>query len=158
MIAYPKEPRIEIPRLLELARNQPRPCLLNIPGQCRIPGRRAEGQCVACHGNAPEFNKGRGIKAHDFFSVWGCAWCHTWLDESYSASGDERLQAFRWALAYQVSHWSQLLIQPTIRPKDSEPILEALAHLTVRGYALRQGRTFIPIPPTDPRYARQQEA
>lgn len=159
---YVREPRIEIPRLLELARNQPRPCMLNVDGQCRLPGRRSEGQCYACHGNGSWFNKAGAMKAHDHFSVWGCAWCHDWLDESYSATGEERLECFKRALFYQIQHWSRLLAEPTIRPKDMEPIQQALGHLIDAGYAMRQtlGRRWVAIPihPTDPSYANQQKA
>lgn len=162
MMAYQKEPRIEIPRLLELAWNQPRPCMLNIPGQCRLPGRRSEGQCVACHGNHSDFNKAGAEKAHDFFSVWGCSWCHTWLDSSYSASGEDRQDAFRMALFHQIQRWSELRAGVTIRPKDSEPIDRALRELIARGYAMPQnlGRLVVAIPihPTHSTYARKQEA
>lgn len=161
-LAYNKEPRIEIPRLLELARNQPRPCMLNVPGQCRLPGRRSQGGCVACHGNLAEFNKGRGVKAHDFFSVWGCPWCHTWLDESYVASGAEREETFRIALTHQIDQWGLLAADPLVRPKDRDPIRQALQELAARGYAQLEPHSRIqyafPIHPGAADYARQQAA
>lgn len=147
----PKEPRIEIPQLLLLARNQPRPCMLCVPRQCRLPGRHSEGQCFACHGNAPEFNKGGHIKAHDFFSVWGCSWCHDWLDSSYVASGHERYLAFREALDCQITEWAKIVGEITRRKADRDACTLALTHLTERGYArATQNRQH----PYEPTYAR----
>jgi hypothetical protein len=135
MLSRQKDPRIEIPRLLLLARNQKRPCLLGIPGMCRTPGYDTDTNCCACHGNSEEYGKGRGNKAHDFFSVWGCSWCHTWLDSSYSASGEDRARAFREALDRQIILWGTLVTNPSTRPKDRDPITLALDHLIDRGYA-----------------------
>jgi hypothetical protein len=133
--SYLKEPRLENPNLLLLARNQLRPCLLQVPGICtHRPG--AYVQCCACHGNSSIYGKGSRIKAHDFFSVWGCARGHTWLDESYTASGAERQQAFRYALVRQIAEWSKLLEDPLTGPKDRASCLWALEHLAQRGYSM----------------------
>jgi hypothetical protein len=151
-LMYAKDPRIEIPHLLLLARNQPRPCMLNVSGQCRLPGRRAEGQCVACHGNSAAFGKARGIKAHDFFSVWGCAWCHAWLDSSYVASGEEREQAFKIALNHQIIQWSAIAEEPTRKTADLQATRLALAYLAERGYARQIDLSAI-RPKWEPTYA-----
>lgn len=132
-VAMPKEPRLENPHLLLMARNQPRPCLIIVPGLCVTLGR--ETSCCACHGNSHVWNKGGHQKAHDFFSVWGCARCHSWLDSSYSASGEERDQAFRRALALQIIHWDVIATNLTGNPKDVAAARWALEHLIDRGYA-----------------------
>lgn len=138
-VAMPKEPRLENPHLLLMARNQPRPCLLRVPGLCLADGRVTS--CCACHGNAGEWNKAGAMKAHDFFSVWGCARCHSWLDASYSASGEERDQAFRRALALQIVHWDVIASYPTGKRKDVEAAHWALQHLVERGYAIHSPHT-----------------
>lgn len=129
-----KKPRLENPHLLLMARNQPRECLLRIP---TAHVRSLSGmECCACHGNGTEWNKGMGVKAHDFFTVWGCARCHSWLDSSYSAGGSERDQAFRRALRWQIVAWALIANSPGDDPKDTAAARWALDHLIERGYAL----------------------
>lgn len=136
MIGRPKQPRLENPHLLLMARRELRPCLLGIPGVCPTEHHRSIAvQCCACHGNSSIFNKGGHIKAHDFFTVWGCARCHTWLDESYTASGDERQKAFLAALELQIDEWVILALEPMTTQKDCDAVTWALEHLSERGYA-----------------------
>jgi hypothetical protein len=55
--------------LLALAKGQP----------CMNCG--CEGTTVAAHSNMLIHGKGKGIKAHDCFTAWLCAACHSWLDQ-----------------------------------------------------------------------------
>jgi hypothetical protein len=141
-IALPKNPRLECPALLELARTYLHPCLIAV--QC-------DGHmqhCVACHGNGYEWNKGMRMKAHDFFSVWGCARCHTWLDSSYSASHEQREAAFKAALRKQILEWSRMAGSPYTRPREREAVTWALHHLLDHGYAVRNADARFPFMPT----------
>lgn len=133
MIAIPKQPRLEYPHLLEMARTSPRPCLLRVPGTC-VSGIH-DTACCACHGNGHEWNKGMRMKAHDFFSVWGCARCHHWLDTSYIASLEQRDDAFRVALSRQIVEWAKIVASPTAKPADRNAAMWAIDHLITRGYA-----------------------
>lgn len=145
MPSFLKDPRLENPHLLRMARCETRPCLLRVPDVCRAGA--SSVPCCACHGNSHEFGKGRGYKAHDFFSVWGCARCHRWLDESYSATGEERYMAFRTALVRQITAWAEIARAPTANPRDVDATRWALDHLVARGYAVRDVHLYAsPIP------------
>lgn len=133
MTSYAKNPRVEIPRLLELARIAPRPCLLRVPKVCTSYG--SDTSCCACHGNGFAYNKGGAMKAHDFFSVWGCARCHAWLDSSYSAEYDDKQEAFRVALYRQVVEWAKIVQNMNAKPADRNACTQALDELVTRGYA-----------------------
>lgn len=130
----PKEPRIEIPHLMLMARRPGQICLLRVPGVCPYPGMQRD-DCCGCHGNGFEYGKGLGIKAHDFFTVRGCARCHLWLDSSYRASYEERQDAFRAGFQRQITEWRYLLTCADTPAKDREAVALALEHLRVKGYA-----------------------
>ena len=86
------------PSLLKMARGMH--CLLQIPGIC---GRNPD-TTVACHSNQLAHGKGRAIKAHDYMSVWGCATCHTWLDQGPALKA-KKVQAFDAAHTRQIQAW-----------------------------------------------------
>lgn len=129
----PKEPRLENPHLLLMARNVRRPCLLRVPGVCMAAGPDLPMWCCACHGNSSIYGKGGHIKAHDFFTVWGCATCHTWLDTTAKASGEDRQQAFAEALPRQIDQWAIIEAGPWSR-KDRDAARWALEQLSARGF------------------------
>lgn len=106
--------------LLALARRQP--CLLRVPGVCCAD----EGTTVACHSNWLEHGKGRGIKAHDFMSVWGCVACHTWLDQG-GAEAEAKHSAFDAAYLRQIDAWREIASNPGARPRNVQSALQALA-------------------------------
>jgi hypothetical protein len=134
MRSYPKNPRQENPHLLLMARNEQRPCLIQAPGLCVSRG--AAVWCCACHGNSSLFNKGGQFKAHDFFTVWGCARCHGWMDASYTASGYERQQAFLRALAHQVRCYAEMIEFGAESKKNRAAARWALDGLIAEGYAV----------------------
>jgi hypothetical protein len=118
MTAFPKTNHYRDPRLLALAEG--RECLLLVPQVCN------QGETVACHSNNGFAGKGTRIKAHDFFTVWGCPRCHRWLDESYSASGEERQAAFDAAYTRQLAAWLSLSIDQTEAERDRRAARDAL--------------------------------
>lgn len=69
-----REPRIEIPAILQLANGAP--CMFRFPGICRGDA----STTVACHSNSAEDGKAVGGKGHDLFVAYGCSACHDWHD------------------------------------------------------------------------------
>lgn len=90
---------------------QGRPCLLLVPGVCT--GNTETTVC--CHSDFSIHGKGGARKADDEYSVWGCAACHTWLDQG-PATHEEKMAAFIAAHRRQVDHWHQVAADP--REKD----------------------------------------
>lgn len=113
---FPKSPRQENKALLAMARDQL--CLLRV-GPCS-----PTDTTVACHSNWSEHGKGGHIKAHDFWTVWGCARCHSALDGSYAMDKDAKKAAFMAAHERQIVAWKQ--IAETGSPKDKKTALWAL--------------------------------
>ena len=118
MRAYPKDNHYRDPHLLALA--QGRECLLQVPNICN------HGPTVACHSNAGKHAKATSIKAHDFMSIWGCAACHRWLDESYSATREQRQAAFADAHERQKLRWLDIADDPDEFPKNRITARKAL--------------------------------
>jgi hypothetical protein len=98
---FPKSPRKQNPALLKMA--QGKPCLL----QVRCDGSPSD-TTVAAHSNSQKHGKGIGRKADDQYTVWSCARCHTWLDQSYSATGEERQAAWEAAHVRQIAEWRKI--------------------------------------------------
>ncbi len=94
----PKTEAARNPHLLAMARGMP--CLLRVPGVCT--GGRST--TVACHSNLGIHGKAGARKADDQFTAWGCAACHSWLDQG-PASAAEKAQAFMAAHLRQVEAW-----------------------------------------------------
>lgn len=130
----PKEPRIEIPHLMLMARRPGQICLLRVPDVCLYPGMQRD-DCCGCHGNGFEYGKGLGRKADDCFVVRGCARCHLFIDSSYNATNEQRQDAFRAGLDRQIAEWRYLRARSDTPAKDREAVALALEHLRVKGYA-----------------------
>lgn len=75
----------------KLCRDQP--CYLRIPGIC------TNDRVVPCHSNQMVHGKGRGIKAHDYFTVPGCWACHAEIDQG--ARFDRQTKFGIWDRAYE---------------------------------------------------------
>ncbi len=90
---------------------QGRPCLLLVPSVCT--GNTETTVC--CHSDFSIHGKGGARKADDEYSVWGCAACHTWLDQG-PATHEEKMVAFLAAHRRQVDQWRQVAADP--REKD----------------------------------------
>lgn len=68
------------------------PCYLRIPGICT-------GQAHdPCHSNQAIHGKGKGIKAHDVYTVPGCRSCHNELDQGMTYTRAEKFAI--WDRAY----------------------------------------------------------
>jgi hypothetical protein len=126
----PKEPRLENQHLLLMARRSGQSCLLQVEGVCW----GAKDDTCACHGNSAIFGKGMGMKAHDFYTVRGCARCHTWLDTSYIATYEERMSAFMDGMSRQISEWRRAVLDPRTSDADRRAIQWALDNLKREGF------------------------
>lgn len=96
--------------LLDMAKG--RPCLLALE---RFAPHDAS-TTVACHSNWGAHGKGTALKAHDFFSVWGCASCHDWLDRG-AGPGIHKRYAFDSAMRKQIVEWKRISNDPKEPPK-----------------------------------------
>lgn len=72
--SLPKDKRLEIPKLLELANGAP--CTLLVPEICT----GDVATTVAAHSNMSRHGRGSFLKSHDPFVAFGCSACHYWLD------------------------------------------------------------------------------
>lgn len=106
--------------LLDMARGQP--CLLRVPEAC-IGGTETT---VACHSNQSVHGKAGARKADDQWSVWGCAGCHTWLDQG-PAPAAEKGERFAAAHRWMVAIWQDIAagLQPAT-PKERKAAQWAL--------------------------------
>lgn len=82
----------------ELCRGQP--CYLLVPGIMSHPG----DTVVPCHSNQAIHGKGKGIKAHDRYTVPGCMHCHHAIDQSGQFTRAEKFALWdaafaRWEVA-----------------------------------------------------------
>lgn len=96
----------------ELCRGQP--CYLRIAGVC-VGG---TDTTVPCHSNQARHGKGRGIKAHDQYTVPGCWRCHAEIDQGALLTREDKFALWddayeRWrpvrdALRYSANGGSQI--------------------------------------------------
>jgi hypothetical protein len=82
-----REPRIEMPRLTNLAQDEQLfpTCTIKAPGCIGF----LRGGMVWCHSNLERHGKGKGLKAHDCFGAVGCPVCHTWVDTQRGPERDD---------------------------------------------------------------------
>lgn len=114
--SIPKEPRLENPHLLDMAKGGS--CLFLWRPGCYGPD---GSTTVQCHENSLDANKGLGYKAHDFRSARGCYVCHSAYDQPQSSSGigyAERVAAFESAFRRQIAEWQAIASSPAAKPKD----------------------------------------
>ena len=110
--------------LTELARGQE--CLMRVPGVCNMQNETT----VAAHSNQSKHGKGGHIKAHDTYSVWSCARCHTWLDQSFSADQKTKEQAWMQAFTRQIVAWKAIAGNISMKPVRVGAARRALEWLT----------------------------
>ena len=110
--------------LLKLAEDQH--CLLQVPNFCT----GGSSTIVACHSNEGSNGKGKGIKASDSDTVWGCHSCHTWLDQG-TASKEEKTTLYYQAYAQQVVEWLKIARSISLKPWKVEAARNVLKHLGI---------------------------
>jgi hypothetical protein len=109
--------------LLKLAEGER--CLLLAVENCRMDD---GSTTVACHSNFLEHGKGRGLKASDAYTVWGCINCHTWLDQSPSPKAEKR-RAFEAAHNRQIAEWRDIALDPLARQWRKDAAMAAMVEL-----------------------------
>lgn len=123
MTSFKKSLRKQNPALLNLARG--RSCLMQItPGCLGKDGRTT----IAAHSGQLRRGKGRGMKAHDHYSVWACCICHDWYDRG-DASKAEKQEFFDAAMHGQVREWVK--IASGVNAKNAKAAQWALDELGV---------------------------
>jgi len=110
--------------LLKLAQDQE--CLLQVPEICQ----GGSSTIVACHSNSGSNGKGKGIKASDADTVWGCASCHAWLDQG-QATQEERENAYYDAYTRQIMEWLKISRNISLKPWKVEAARNVLKHLEI---------------------------
>jgi hypothetical protein len=114
---YPKNPRQRNPHLLNMARGQK--CLMLAVHNClTIDG----STTVAAHQNE---GKGKAMKQHDYMTVWACANCHSWYDQSGAPLAEKR-RAFNAAHERQIDEWRKIADSYSANPKDQKAAQLAL--------------------------------
>jgi hypothetical protein len=108
--------------LLKLAQDQE--CLLQVPDFCE----GGSDTIVACHSNLGSDGKGKGIKASDADTVWGCASCHRWLDQG-QATQEERENAYYDAYTRQIVEWFKISRSISAKPWKVDAARNVLIHL-----------------------------
>lgn len=108
--------------LRDMARGMP--CLLRVPGVCT----QDRATVVCCHSNLSIHGKAGARKADDFYSVWGCAACHSWLDRA-PASRAQKASAFMAAHLAQVLEWRAIAFDTRSQARDRAAALWALERL-----------------------------
>jgi hypothetical protein len=91
-----------------LCRGQP--CYLRIPGVCTGTAHDP------CHSNQERHGKGKGIKAHDIYTVPGCRCCHNELDQGMRYDRAEKFALWDAAYARWAPVRDALLQQNVIIP------------------------------------------
>lgn len=92
---------------------------------------------VACHSNLLLDGKGRGMKASDAKTVWGCLHCHTWLDQGNAPKAEKKRV---WDAAYtrQIEEWVKIADNICLKPWRVKAARDVLDYLGVS-----HGRTSI---------------
>ncbi|WP_343739613.1 nuclease domain-containing protein [Delftia tsuruhatensis] len=122
VVPAPKTVAQRNPRLRALAKGQQ--CLLLVPGICT----NETTTVVCCHSNLSIHGKGERRKADDHYSAWGCAACHSWLDQG-PAPAARKEAAFMAAHLRQVLAWRALAGAPNTDARDRAAVLWALGLL-----------------------------
>lgn len=120
---YPKDTAKRNPHLLDMAQGQP--CLMRVPDVCN----GNTSTTVAAHSNQLTHGKGKARKAHDCYTVWSCARCHSWLDQGYSATKHQKVTAFNEAHKRQIKEWTTIAMDEREKPKDRAAARWALGAL-----------------------------
>jgi hypothetical protein len=120
---YAKSPRQRNQHLLDMAEGKR--CLLLCVHNC-------QGDygltTVAAHRNE---GKGKGLKRHDFETVWGCGPCHEWYDQSGAPLAEKR-RAFNAAHERQIEEWRKIADSYSTKQKDQKAALWALQNIEER--------------------------
>ena len=111
--------------LLKLAQGER--CLLLAVERCQT---NLGETTTANHSNLLSDGKGRGMKASDAKTVWGCLHCHSWLDQGM-APKKEKQRVWDAAYARQIEEWVKIADNICLKPWKVEAARKVLDHLGV---------------------------
>lgn len=111
--------------LLKLAQGER--CLLLAVDRCQT---TMSETLTACHSNFLSDGKGKGLKASDAKTVWGCLYCHTWLDQG-PAPMTEKKKAWDAAYARQIEEWVKIADNICLKPWKVKAARDVLDYLGV---------------------------
>ena len=121
LVAIPKTVREENAHYRAMARDKD--CQLLIPGVCSFD----RSTVVLAHSNWHD--KGAHRKASDFWGVWGCYSCHTWLDQGAALKAQKRV-AFAAGLVRMHFELRKIVADPSQKARDRESAAWALERLS----------------------------
>jgi hypothetical protein len=120
MIGIPKHKREENANYRALARDKD--CTLRVPGVCCFD----PATTVLAHSNWHD--KGGARKASDFYGVWSCYTCHSWLD-SGKASQDQKKGAFNTAMKRMEKELEKIVAYQMTKAKERDAAWWALERI-----------------------------
>jgi hypothetical protein len=128
LVAVPKTVREENAHYRSMARDKE--CQLIVPGVCSFD----RSTVVLAHSNWHD--KGAHRKASDFWGVWGCYACHTWLDQG-SALKAQKQVAFHAGLVRMRFELERIAADTGQKARDREAAAWALERISAadRGQA-----------------------
>lgn len=118
--AAPKTAREENAHYRAMARD--RDCQLLVPGVCSFD----RATVVLAHSNWHD--KGAGRKASDYWGVWACYSCHTWLDQGRALEAQKKM-AFAFGLRRMQAELQKIVDDPGQKIRDREAAQWALDRL-----------------------------
>jgi hypothetical protein len=121
LVAMPKTAREENAHYRAMARDKD--CQLLIPGVCSFD----RSTVVLAHSNWHD--KGAHRKASDFWGVWGCYSCHTWLDQGAALKAQKQV-AFHAGLVRMRFELEKIVADAAQKARDREAAAWALARIT----------------------------
>jgi hypothetical protein len=121
LAAVPKTVREENAHFRAMARDKD--CQLLIPGVCSFD----RATVVLAHSNWHD--KGAGRKASDFWGVWACYSCHTWLDQGKALEAQKKA-AFTMGLKRMQVELQKIVDDPAQKQRDREAAQWALDRLS----------------------------
>lgn len=117
---FPKTKREENPYYRGMA--QGKDCLLRVPFVCN----GNPETTVLAHSNWHD--KGGARKASDFYGVWACYSCHSWLDQG-KAPGEAKYVAFSRGMTRMQVELEKIVDDPLRKARDREAAKWALERM-----------------------------
>ena len=124
MIGIPKTKREESAHYRAMARDQD--CMLNAPSVCTFD----RSTVVLAHSNWHD--KGGARKASDFYGVWACYGCHSWLDQG-KGTQEQKQGAFAAGLKRMERALEKIVANQMGKAKDRDAAWWALERIRAVG-------------------------
>ena len=120
VVTIEKTEREENPHYRAMARDKD--CMLLVPGTCTFD----RSTVVLAHSNWHD--KGAARKASDYWGVWACYGCHSWLDQGKALEAQKKA-AFAQGLKRMAVELEKIAADPMQKARDREAATWALDRL-----------------------------